>query len=159
MKQRFTDSLSIRKLARAALLLFVVLGTLTGCNTVEPNTEEAQPIETLVQVLDFDDESGMLTFDQVEWVTLEDTERIAELDLDADTDFTNGYYIYNEAEKSESLELSDSVEVELVNWDDLQNSLITDQEGLSTRLEQYYGLYHLTIDKDVINKVIEQYTP
>ena len=159
MKQRFTDSLSIRKLAGAALLLFVVLGTLTGCNTVEPNTEEAQPIETLVQVLDFDDESGMLTFDQVEWVTLEDTERITELDLDADTDFTNGYYIYNEAEKAESLKLSNSVEVELVNWDDLQNSLITDQEGLSTRLEQYYGLYHLTIDKDVINKVIEQYTP
>lgn len=159
MKQRFTDSLSIRKMAWAALLLFVVLGTLTGCNLVETNTEEAPPIEILVQVIDFDDESGILTFDQVEWVTLEDTERIAELDLDADTDFTNGYYIYNEEEKAESLELLDSVEVELVNWDDLQNPLITDQEGLSNRLEQYYGLYHITIDKDVINKVIEQYTP
>ena len=159
MKQQFNNSLNTRKLVGIAVLLFLVLGILIGCSPVETNTENAELTEILVYVTNFDNESGIITFDQVEWLSLEDTERIAELGLDADTDLPSGFYVYNEVKKEESLELSDNVEVELVNWDDLSNALITDQEGLAERLEQYYGLYHLTIEKDVILKVVEQYTP
>ncbi|ABR47686.1 hypothetical protein Amet_1490 [Alkaliphilus metalliredigens QYMF] len=159
MKQQFNNSLNKRKWVGIALLLILVLGILIGCSPEETNTENVEPTEILVYVSDFDNEKGIITFDQVEWLSLEDTERITELGLNIDTDFPSGFYVYNEVEKEESLELSDNVEAELVNWDDLSNALITDQEGLAERLEQYDGLYHLTIEKDVILKVVEKYTP
>ena len=159
MKQQYNNSLYTRKLVGIAVLLFLVLGILIGCSPVETNTGNAESTEILVYVSNFDSESGIITFDQVEWLSLEDTDRITELGLDADSDLPSGFYVYNEVEKEESLALSDYVEIELVNWNDLSNPLITDQEGLAERLEQYYGLYHLTIEKDVILKVVEQYTP
>lgn len=159
MKQQYYNSLYTRKLVGIAVLLFLVLGMLIGCSPVETNTGNAESTNILVYVSNFDSESGIITFDQVEWLSLEDTERITELGLDVDSDLPSGFYVYNEVEKEESLVLSDNVEIELVNWYDLSNPLITDQQGLAERLEQYYGLYHLTIEKDVILKVVEQYTP
>ena len=48
-------------------------------------------------IKNYDGKTRMLTFDEIEWVKQEDTERVNALGLDADLDFPDGYYIHNES--------------------------------------------------------------
>lgn len=53
-------------------------------------------------------EDNELYFDPVEIVTLNDIDRIKELNLTATNDYPNGYYIYNSEEDVISYELTDN---------------------------------------------------
>ena len=79
--------------------------------------------------------------------------------LNADLDFPNGYYIYNESAQENSLKVSDDVKVYLVNWSDLANPLLTDATGLTRRMSEYEAPYYLTIKDGVIVEILEQYRP
>jgi hypothetical protein len=110
----------------------------------------------------YDEKTRMLTFDEIEWVIQEDTKRVKALGLDADLDFPNGYYIYNESDQQTSLKVAEDVKVYLVNWHDLANPSLTDVNGLAERIAEYSDrdpLCHLTLKDDVIIEILEQYRP
>ena len=54
-------------------------------------------------------------FDPVEWVTLEDTERIVELDIEF-YDMPDGYYIHNPAVDGIVLEVDENTEYNFIDW-------------------------------------------
>lgn len=53
--------------------------------------------ELLCFIKIYDQITRVLTFDEIEWVLQTDTKRVNELGLDADLDFPDGYYIFNES--------------------------------------------------------------
>ena len=107
----------------------------------------------------YDEKTRVLTFDEIEWVLQQDTKRVGELGLNADLDFPNGYYIYNESEQENSLKVADDVKVYLVDWSDLATPSLTDVKGLAKRMKEYKAPYHLTIKDGVIVEILEQYRP
>lgn len=58
---------------------------------------------------------GTVTVDVVEFITLADTERLAELEL-TDADLPNGYYLYNAAENTEEYPLAEDAEYSFIDW-------------------------------------------
>ena len=68
---------------------------------------------TPVLIKSFDGET--MVVDPVEYITTDDTERIALLELDPEFDLPSGYYIHNETEESISLKVSGAV-FEFVDW-------------------------------------------
>lgn len=115
--------------------------------------------EVLSFIKAYEGQTRMLTFDEIEWVMQEDTKRIDELGLDANSDFPNGFYIYNKSDQTNSLKIAENAKVYLVNWHDLSNHTLTDVNGLAERMAEYQAPYHLTIEDGVIAEILEQYTP
>jgi beta-lactamase regulating signal transducer with metallopeptidase domain len=109
-------------------------------------------------IKDYNQQTRMLTFDEIEWITLEDKKRIQELGLNADL-FPNGYYIYNDSEEENRLKMADDAKIYVVNWNDLENPVLTDVNGFTRRMDEYEAPYHLTIKDDVIIEILEQYRP
>lgn len=58
---------------------------------------------------------GKVVLDTVEFITLDDTERMAELEL-TEADFPNGYYIYNADETTKEYTLADNAEFHFIDW-------------------------------------------
>ena len=79
--------------------------------------------------------------------------------LDINWDFPNGFYIHNEKEQLRSIEVSNKVNVYLVNWDDSEKPLITDMDGFSKRAAEYEAPYHLLISDGFVIEIWEQYIP
>jgi hypothetical protein len=115
--------------------------------------------QLLCFIKNYDQKTGVLTFDEIEWVLQQDASRVKELGLDADQDFPNGFYIYNESEQESTLKVADNVKVYIVNWYDLANPSLTDINGLNKRMAEYEAPYHLTIKDGVIVEILEQYRP
>lgn len=115
--------------------------------------------QLLCFIKNYDQKTEELTFDEIEWVLHEDAKRVQELGLDADQDFPNGYYIYNESEQESTSKVADNVKVYIVNRNDLANPLLTNVKGLTKRMAEYEAPYHLTIKDGVIVEILEQYRP
>lgn len=121
--------------------------------------KSANSLKLLSYIEAYDVKTGMLTFDEIEWVTHEDTERVTQLGLDADLDFPNGFYVYNEDGQTENLRILEDVKLYIVDWDDLSKPSLTDVNGLTERMAEYQAPYHLTIEDGVIVEISEQYRP
>ncbi|KGP75935.1 hypothetical protein JT05_07780 [Desulfosporosinus sp. Tol-M] len=123
---------------------------------------EISPEKLLSFIKAYDEKTRMLTIDEVEWVIQGDTKRVKALGLDADLDFPNGYYIYNESDQQTSLKVAEDVQVDLVNWHDLANPSLTNVNGLAERMAEYPDrdpLCHLALKDGVIVGILEQYRP
>ncbi len=136
----------------------VILGGCTG-NKADETKSLDNTYKLLSFIKDHNQQTGMLAFDEIEWVTQENKKRIQELGLNADLDFPNGYYIYNESEEENRLKMADDVKIYIVNWSDLANPLLTDVNGFTERMAEYEAPYHLTIKDGVIVEILEQYRP
>lgn len=168
-KQGVTENSNEAKLKALAVGLLVASLVITGCSllprdgVVEPipepveETQEVEVEEILGWVSEMNLDTGLLAFDDLEWITLEDTERIEELGLDGD--FPNGFYLHNEVERVERLPVSEEATVWLLNWEDLANPVKTDVQALSDFLDQRNSLFRLTTENGVIVDVFEVYTP
>lgn len=110
-------------------------------------------------IIGYDAENNVLSYDQLEWISSTDTERIEELDLDAEFDFPNGFYIYNEDEDIATMKVSDTVKVYLVNLEDSFDPFLTDMDGLLERQAEYQAPYNLKFAGDVIHIIEEQFIP
>ncbi len=115
--------------------------------------------QLLCYINNYDPQSRMLIFDEIEWVLQSDTKRIKELGLDAEQDFPNGYYIYNPSRQETKLKVSEQVKVYIVNWGNLGIPLLTDVNGLAKRMADYPAPYYLKINDGVIDQIAEQYRP
>lgn len=168
-KQGVTENSIGIKVKVVALGLIVTNLVMTGCSllpregVVEPTpepveeTREVEVEEILGWVSELNMDTGLLAFDDLEWITLEDTERIEELGLDGD--FPNGFYLHNEVEKVERLPVAEQATVWLLNWEDLANPVKTDVQALSEFLDQRNSLFRLTTENGIIVDVFEVYTP
>ena len=137
---------------------------LDGAETFDMNesreVEESSEYDTvLCYIMEYDAENAVLSYDQLEWIDSTDTKRIEELDLDAEYDFPNGFYIYNEDETITTMKVSDTVKVSLVNLEDSLAPVITDMDGLSDRQAEYKAPYSLKFEDDVIHIIEEQFIP
>ena len=113
----------------------------------------------LVLLKELDPESNMVLFDEVEWITLEDEDRIEAIGIDPNDQMPGGFYVYNASDDLFRIPLADPVEVLLLDWEDLATPRHTDLAGLAERMEAYESLYHLTIESGKVTVITEQYTP
>lgn len=117
------------------------------------------PKQLMGYLEDYDPQTRVLSFDEIEWVLNTDAARISELGLDADLDFPNGYYIYNQSEQKVSMKAAHQIKVYLVNWNDLATPTFTDMNGLIHRMAEYPAPYHMKFQDGVIYEIREQYRP
>lgn len=126
-------------------------------NASQPNFDN--PKQLLGYLQDYDPQTRVLRFDEIEWVAQTDAARIHELGLNAEQDFPNGYYIYNPSPQIVSMKVAHLVKVYLVNWNDLAAPSVTDMNGLLRRMAEYPAPYHLKYRDGVIYEISEQYRP
>ncbi len=116
--------------------------------------------------------------DTVEWLTLDDTERMEELGITGD-DMPGGFLIYNADSAEESLTLSENLTALLLDWENSYNLMegeISQEEFLeilqqraqtmgstadgsgSTDYSQC-GLFWFEVTDGVVTDIVEQYVP
>jgi hypothetical protein len=54
--------------------------------------------------------------DQIEWLTLDDTERLKELNIDPNVDMPNGFYIYNPHSYPMFHQVTEQTQYSIINW-------------------------------------------
>ena len=69
---------------------FVIFQFVTGSRSEEPNYTLTGYVTSFSGTA-----KGAFDFDGIEWITLADTDRIAQLGLDPDDDMPGGFYLYN----------------------------------------------------------------
>ncbi len=111
----------------------------------------------------YDEKTGTVTLDPIEWITNEDKSRIRELKLDGD--FPDGYYIYNPTAETEKIRLSENAKISLIQWNAqnvAESDVQTDAAGLGKRLAEDGALsfpYEYTVSDGKIIALREQYVP
>ncbi|MCD7842728.1 MAG: M56 family metallopeptidase [Lachnospiraceae bacterium] len=116
--------------------------------------------------------------DTVEWLTLDDTERMAQLGITGD-DMPGGFLIYNADSAAESLTLSENLTALLLDWENSYNlmegeiSLEEFLEILQQRAQMMggtadgsgyadysqCGLFWFEVTDGVVTDIVEQYVP
>jgi len=81
---------------------FVIFQFVTGSRSEEPNYTLTGYITSFR-----DTAKGTFDFDGIEWITLADTDRIAQLGLNPDDDMPGGFYLYNAFEDTFPLEYNE----------------------------------------------------
>lgn len=150
------------KKIRISLLIIMLMTalTLSSCQQA-PVEQPSEPYEIFAYIKAFDNDNMSLTYDEAEMITRDQTDRIAELGLDADEDFPNDFYIYKGSDETVTLPVAKDVEISLVNWEGTSGikMVSADLEAFSNRLKEYYVPYHITIQDKSIVKITEQYLP
>ena len=143
------------------LPVLVMILLMSGCTQPESGDPAALLAdgEYFVQVADLDLETMQVRVDELEWVLVDDLERIAELGLDPEMDMPNDFYIHNEAEVWLELPLAANAELAVIDWgEQIQPVEVTPAE-LKARLEEYPVLFNMTVADDTVIKLTEQYVP
>lgn len=111
---------------------------------------------------------GKVVLDAVEFITLADTERMAELGL-TEGDFPNGYYIYNADENTDEYPLAEGAEYNFIDWsrnfvaEDAEDIKISTKDGAV--FEEYIRPYledgskirfFFQLDGDQISSITEE---
>lgn len=142
-----------------------ILSLLVSCAGISPtpgatgNTGVPDETDVLVIIESLDSSKSEIAFDRLEWISIADTERIRELGLDAESDFPNDYYIYNETEEDETLPLSKAASLSVLDPEEPTRTKEISAEAFSNNLENYPGLYRITIESGAVTSVIAQYVP
>lgn len=104
---------------------------------------------------------GLFHLDRVEFITREDDERIAELNLDIDYDMPSGFYIYNRDTYPTSLETTDNTLYLILDWDDLsRHKAVTKEEFIEYNNGlDYSPLYNVYTKDGYVTRIEEQYIP
>ena len=89
-------------------------------------------------------DGNKITLDTVEFINCTDYERISELNLSEDSDFPNGFYIYNPDESTAEYELSEDTLYTFIDW----NRAFSDEDA---------DMFVSTNSLDIFTKYIESY--
>ncbi len=118
--------------------------------------EEVQKKKGFIRA--FNEETGILTLDPIEWLTLQDKDRLRELGISEDN-FPNGFYIYNPSQQTENLMLSSQTKIYLLSGTPGEG-VLTDRAGLTERLKKAVNNpYELQIQNGTVIQVDECYLP
>ena len=102
---------------------FILVLIIVGCTKTETPKSQSEPKILIGYIVIKDDK---VCFDEVEIISREDEERIAELGLIEEADYPSGYCIINQEEKEEIFKLTDQTEY---NFTDVELHFIADAEG------------------------------
>ena len=147
----------------SAVLLFSV----SGCGKTEEQAS-APPEEKTCYILSVDPEARTAVVDEMEVLSLEDTERLEELGLDPDKDLPSGFFLYNEEETPETVEFSEDALFTYLDQEKdfapADTDLASFAELCATTGETCTGVmqsvpHTLTFENGVVVKVTEQYIP
>lgn len=105
-----------------------------------------------------------IDIDKVEFLTLEDEERAAELNIDINLDMPSGFYIYNNNTYPYALDLADDTEYLIFKED--ESGVVSDHKSVNRKefIEyneglNYAPLYHIYTKNGYVTKIEEQYLP
>lgn len=109
-------------------------------------------------------EKDLFHLDTVEFLTQEDEERAAELDLDVNYDMPSGFYIYNPEEYPLAFEVFDGTEYLLLKTDEFgvssdHKSVTKDDFVEYNDSLSYNPLYHVDTKDGYVIRLKEQYIP
>lgn len=158
----------LKKTSMAILVMLTVI-VLSACAEKE-TPKEAIPKESmsagekLVNIMNYELSTKLLTLDEVEWIDESDTDRIKELGLDVEKDLptsfaVNGFAIYNENMEEVSIKLADDAELFLVNQENPLEPRAVDEKEFITYLLGVKGPYNVTVKDDEVVRVEEKYMP
>lgn len=116
-------------------------------------------------------DGNKVTLDLAEFIQCTDSERIDELNLSEDSDFPNGYYIYNPDETTAEYILTDDTLYTFIDWNReftdkdsdmfvMTNSLDTFTKYVNTYEESKTGMpFFFELDGDEVWSITEHYMP
>ncbi|MGB2872587.1 hypothetical protein [Psychrobacillus psychrotolerans] len=152
-----------------AVLVMLSVIVLSACAEKETPKEEVSSDATpkdaisagekLVNIMNYELSTKVLTLDEVEWIDESDTDRIKELGLDVEKDLPTGFAIYNETIEEVSIKLSDDAELFLVNQENPLEPRAVDEKEFITYLLGVKGPYNVTVKDDEVVRVEEKYMP
>jgi hypothetical protein len=126
-------------------------------------TPESAYIGFVSELRTLEGDEGRFSFhlDPVEWLTLEDTERLKELNVNPD-DLPNGFYIHNPDTYSQYFQGTDETQIRIIDWaGDMSYKDIAPQE-LNAYLEnliEYAPLFRIVTKDGSVQTLEEQYRP
>ncbi|MDD2216062.1 MAG: M56 family metallopeptidase [Eubacteriales bacterium] len=99
--------------------------------------------------------------DPIEWLTLDDTKRLNELNINPDT-LPNGYYIHNPNNYPMFCQVTEQTQYSIINWDsDATHKSVTMEEFLAC-LEKYSESappFRIVTKDGFVQSITEQYIP
>lgn len=111
---------------------------------------------------------GKVVLDKVEFITLADAERMAELEL-TEANFPNGYYIYDADDNTEEYTLADGAQFNFIDWnrdfieEDAEeiNVSTNDRAVFEKYMEPYLEnrlniLFFFTLDGEQVSSITEE---
>lgn len=125
------------------------------------NTDNAE-IKEIGYIRNFDTTNNSFEFDEIEWITLDDTDRIKELNLNSDNDLPNGFYINNPTSDTKSYTVTDETEYQIIDWNNNGEASTVDLNGFVTHINEYTDYsppFWIVIDNNMVISIVEQYIP
>jgi len=116
-------------------------------------------------ISNFSTSSMKFDFNQIEWLTQNDTQRLKELGIDPNKDMPNGFYVYelNNGTKTYSFTSNTIIQVlnRYDNYQSFQNIKVNDFSKWLSDNNSGSGIWHININKtnNVVTSISEQYVP
>ena len=92
-------------------------------------------------VLNLNLENHSFDFDNIEWLTMEDSARFKGLNINPDDDMPNGFYILNKYTYTDPLEVTDDTKYSIVDLNAGTNKEVSKQEFIEY-FKRILILYH-----------------
>ena len=125
------------------------------------NTDNTE-IKEIGYIRNFDTTNNSFEFDEIEWITLNDTDRIKELNLNSDNDLPNGFYINNPTSDIKSYTVTDETEYQIIDWNNNGEASTVNLNGFVTHINEYMDYsppFWIVIDNNMVISIVEQYIP
>ncbi len=143
-------------------LLMLMLNSCYGDKSNLQKYQDLQKgtVKRLGHISEFNSNSNSFYYDEVEWLTEKDAERLKKLGVDPENDMPNGFYVYNPNSDKISYNINDKTKYAIINWDNCQLKTISLNEFL-TSLKEFpeVSLYWIVINNGVVKSIEEQYRP
>ncbi|MDD2447810.1 MAG: hypothetical protein PHY91_09090 [Tissierellia bacterium] len=112
-------------------------------------------------ITEMNSSNGLFHLDKVEFLTHEDEERAAELDIDINIDMPSGFYIYNKDNYPMVFEVCGETEFLILDLNDLSNHIsISKKEFIEFNNSRGNStLFHIYTRDGYVTSIIEQYLP
>jgi len=173
MKNRFINILNTGKKRRGVFAFLAVLlctslaGGLIACtadtgNNSVDGSDKNYSEKQIGYIHNFNTTNNSFEFDEIEWVTLDDTDRIKELNLNPDNDLPNGFYINNPTPDTKSYTVTDETEYQIIDWNNNGEASTVDLNSFVTHINEYTDYsppFWIVIDNNKVISIVEQYIP
>ncbi len=119
-------------------------------------------LEKIGYILNVDTENNSIEFDEIEWITSDDTVRIRELNINPEDDMPNGFYIYNSSSDTSNYIITDETTYHIIDWTQNGKHVEVDPEdfiGFLNENNEYPIPVWITIDNNKVTSIREQYLP
>jgi hypothetical protein len=143
---------------------WIIIVTLLCFSILQVGYQASRPqkVTKLGYINHFNIKTQTLGFDEVEWVSLQNTKRIKELHLNTERDMPDGFYIYNYNKRLVNYKVNDKTVYQLLNREDLSKFVNVKIKEFSKYLkaDKFNGIpYIITVQKGNLLVVKEHYVP